>query len=153
MKYKTKYFLKKYKYIFSFIIISILVLISCSDTKDHRVLFGNLKNGENIYKYLLANGSCEIEVISYGGIITSIKVPDKNNNLIDVALGFETLDPYLKDHPYFGAIVGRYANRIDNGKFTINNMDYNLPINNNGTSLHGGIKGFDKVNCDVISYE
>ena len=153
MTCKTKYFLKMHKYIFSFIIISILVLISCTDTKDHRVLFGKLKNGENIYKYLLANGSCEIEVISYGGIITSIKVPDKNNNLIDVALGFETLDPYLKDHPYFGAIVGRYANRIDNGKFTINNMDYNLPINNNGTSLHGGLKGFDKVNWDVISYD
>lgn len=150
---KTKYFLKMHKYIFSFIIISILVLISCTDKKDHRVLFGKLKNGENIYKYLLANGSCEIEVISYGGIITSIKVPDKNNNLIDVALGFNTLDPYLKDHPYFGAIVGRYANRIDNGKFTINNMDYNLPINNNGTSLHGGIKGFDKVNWDVVSYD
>ena len=150
---KTKYFLKMHKYIFSLIILSILVLISCTDKKDHRVLFGKLKNGENIYKYLLANGSCEIEVISYGGIITSIKVPDKNNNLIDVALGFETLDPYLKDHPYFGAIVGRYANRIDNGKFTINNMDYNLPINNNGTSLHGGIKGFDKVNWDVVSYD
>ena len=150
---KTKYFLKMHKYIFSFIIISILVLISCTDKKDHRVLFGKLKNGENIYKYLLANGSCEIEVISYGGIITSIKVPDKNNNLIDVVLGFETLDPYLKDHPYFGAIVGRYANRIDNGKFTINNMDYNLPINNNGTTLHGGIKGFDKVNWDVVSYD
>ena len=142
-----------HKYIFSLIILSILVLISCTYTKDHRVLFGKLKNGENIYKYLLANGSCEIEVISYGGIITSIKVPDKNNNLIDVALGFNTLDPYLKDHPYFGAIVGRYANRIDNGQFTINNMDYNLPINNNGTSLHGGIKGFDKVNWDVVSYD
>ena len=150
---KTKYFLKMHKYIFSLIILSILVLISCTDKKDHRVLFGKLKNGENIYKYLLANESCEIEVISYGGIITSIKVPDKNNNLIDVALGFDTLDPYLKDHPYFGAIVGRYANRIDNGQFTINNMDYNLPINNNGTSLHGGIKGFDKVNWDVVSYD
>ena len=150
---KTKYFLKMHKYIFSLIILSILVLISCTDKKDHKVLFGKLKNGENIYKYLLANGSCEIEVISYGGIITSIKVPDKNNNLIDVALGFNTLDPYLKDHPYFGAIVGRYANRIDNGQFTINNMDYNLPINNNGTSLHGGIKGFDKVNWDVVSYD
>ena len=117
------------------------------------MLFGKLENGENIYKYLLTNGQCEVEIITYGGIITSIKVPDKNNNLIDVALGFETLDPYLKDHPYFGAIVGRYANRIDNGKFTINNMDYNLPINNNGTSLHGGIKGFDKVNWDVVSYD
>jgi len=150
---RFKFSLKSNKYLFSSLVITILVIISCSQNKDNKVLFGKLENGENIYKYLLANGSCEIEVISYGGIITSIKVPDKNNNLIDVALGFETLDPYLKDHPYFGAIVGRYANRIDNGKFTINNTDYNLAVNNNGTSLHGGLKGFDKVNWKVVSYD
>ena len=150
---RFKIFNKKNKYFFSSVIITILVIISCSHYKGNKVLFGKLENGKNIYKYLLTNGSCEVEVISYGGIITSIKVPDKSNNLIDVTLGFETLDPYLKDHPYFGAIVGRYANRIDNGKFTINNIDYNLPINNKGTSLHGGIKGFDKVNWDVVSYD
>jgi len=150
---RFKIFNKKNKYFFSSVIITILVIISCSHYKGNKVLFGKLENGKNIYKYLLTNGSCEVEVISYGGIITSIKVPDKSNNLIDVTLGFETLDPYLKDHPYFGAIVGRYANRIDNGMVTINNIDYNLPINNNGTSLHGGIKGFDKVNWDVVSYD
>ena len=76
-------------------------------------------------------------------------MPDKNNNLIDVALGFDNLEPYLNKHPYFGAIVGRYANRIDNGKFILNNVEYNPAVNNNEL-LHGGIKGFDKVNWEVV---
>ena len=152
MKNRFKFFLKTNKYLFSLIII-ILVIISCSHNKVDKVLFGKLENGENVYKYLLANDQCQIEVITYGAIITSIKVPDKNGNLIDVALGFNNLEPYLEGHPYFGAIVGRYANRIDNGKFTINNTDYNLAVNNNGTSLHGGLKGFDKVNWRVLSYD
>ena len=153
MKNRFNFFFKTNKYLFSLIIIIILVIISCSHNKVDKVLFGKLENGENVYKYLLANDQCQIEVITYGGIITSIKVPDKNGNLIDVALGFNNLEPYLEGHPYFGAIVGRYANRIDNGKFTINNKDYNLVVNNNGTSLHGGLKGFDKVNWRVLSYD
>lgn len=153
MKNRFNFFLKTNKYLFSLIIIIILVIISCSHNKVDKVLFGKLENGENVYKYLLANDQCQIEVITYGAIITSIKVPDKNGNLIDVALGFNNLEPYLEGHPYFGAIVGRYANRIDNGKFTINNTDYNLAVNNNGTSLHGGLKGFDKVNWRVLSYD
>ena len=153
MKNRFNFFFKTNKYLFSLIIIIILVIISCSQNKVDKVLFGKLENGENVYKYLLANDQCQIEVITYGGIITSIKVPDKNGNLIDVALGFNNLEPYLEGHPYFGAIVGRYANRIDNGKFTINNTDYNLVVNNNGTSLHGGLKGFDKVNWRVLSYD
>ena len=153
MKNRFNFFFKTNKYLFSLIIIIILVIISCSQNKVDKVLFGKLENGENVYKYLLANDQCQIEVITYGGIITSIKVPDKNGNLIDVALGFNNLEPYLEGHPYFGAIVGRYANRIDNGKFTIDNTDYNLAVNNNGTSLHGGLKGFDKVNWRVLSYD
>ncbi len=150
---RFKFLSKINKYLFSSLIITILVIISCSHNKGNKVLFGKLENGENIYKYLLTNGKCEVEIITYGGIITSIKVPDKNNNMLDVALGFDTLEPYLEGHPYFGAIVGRYANRIDNGKFTIDNTDYNLAVNNNGTSLHGGLKGFDKVNWNVLSYD
>ena len=153
MKNRFNFFFKTNKYLFSLIIIIILVIISCSHNKVDKVLFGKLENGDNVYKYLLANDQCQIEVITYGGIITSIKVPDKNGNLIDVALVFNNLEPYLEGHPYFGAIVGRYANRIDNGKFTINNTDYNLVVNNNGTSLHGGLKGFDKVNWRVLSYD
>ena len=117
------------------------------------MVFGKLDNGDNVFKYLLKNNNCEIEVITYGGIITSIKVPDMNNNLIDIALGFNNLDAYLEGHPYFGAIVGRFANRIDNGKFLINEEEYKLALNNNGTSLHGGIKGFDKVNWNVVNYD
>ena len=144
---------KGLKFFLSFLIIPILIINSCSNIKENTVVFGKLDNGDNVFKYLLKNNNCEIEVITYGGIITSIKVPDINNNLIDIALGFNNLDAYLEGHPYFGAIVGRFANRIDNGKFLINEEEYKLALNNNGTSLHGGIKGFDKVNWNVINYD
>jgi len=141
------------KYLISFTIITILILISCSNPYQSKVLIGKMNNGEEVYKFLLKNKDCEIEIISLGAIITSIKVPDKNGKLLDVALGFNSLEPYLNEHPYFGAIIGRYANRIDNGKFTVDDVEYNLALNNNGTSLHGGIKGFDKVNWKVVSYD
>ena len=144
---------KGLKFFLSFLIIPILIINSCSNIKENTVVFGKLKNGDNVFKYLLKNSNCEVEVITYGGIITSIKVPDMNNNLIDIVLGFNNLDAYLEGHPYFGAIVGRFANRIDNGKFLINEEEYKLALNNNGTSLHGGIKGFDKVNWNVINYD
>lgn len=144
---------KGLKFFLSFLIIPILIINSCSNIKENTVVFGKLKNGDNVFKYLLKNSNCEVEVITYGGIITSIKVPDMNNNLIDIALGFNNLDAYLEGHPYFGAIVGRFANRIDNGKFLINEEEYKLALNNNGTSLHGGIKGFDKVNWNVVNYD
>jgi|TARA_B100001093_G_scaffold455577_1_gene465861 aldose 1-epimerase len=144
---------KGLKFFLSFLIIPILIINSCSNIKENTVVFGKLDNGDNVFKYLLKNNNCEVEVITYGGIITSIKVPDINNNLIDIALGFNNLDAYLEGHPYFGAIVGRFANRIDNGKFLINEEEYKLAINNNGTSLHGGIKGFDKVNWNVVNYD
>ena len=141
------------KYLTSFTIIIILILISCSNPNQSKVLIGKMNNGEEVYKFLLKNKDCEVEIISLGAIVTSIKVPDKNGKLLDVALGFNSLEPYLNEHPYFGAIVGRYANRIDNGKFTIDGVEYNLALNNNGTSLHGGVKGFDKVNWKVVSYD
>ena len=141
------------KYLISFTIITILILISCSNPNQSKVLIGKMNNGEEVHKFLLKNKDCEVEIISLGAIITSIKVPDKNGKLLDVALGFNSLEPYLNEHPYFGAIVGRYANRIDNGKFMIDDVEYNLALNNNGASLHGGVTGFDKVNWKVISYD
>ena len=141
------------KYLISFTIIIILILISCSNPNQSKVLIGKMNSGEEVHKFLLKNNDCEVEIISLGAIVTSIKVPDKNGKLLDVALGFNSLEPYLDEHPYFGAIVGRYANRIDNGKFTIDDVEYNLSLNNDGTSLHGGIKGFDKVNWKVVSYD
>nr|GEU30434.1 aldose 1-epimerase [Tanacetum cinerariifolium] len=102
----------------------------------------------------LNNGSMKVLVSNYGCTITSLFVPDKHGKLDDVVLGFDTLDPYLNgEAPYFGCIVGRVANRIKDGKFTLNGTDYTLPINNGPNSLHGGIKGFDKVVWEVIEHK
>jgi len=87
----------------------------------------------------------EVQVITYGGIITSIRTPDRFGHLDDIVLGFDSPAGYLKDSPYFGAIVGRYANRIANGQFTLDGTTYRLAQNNGPNSLHGGVRGFDKV--------
>lgn len=91
----------------------------------------------------------EAKVISYGGIITSFKVPDKAGKLEDIVLGYDNLQGYLDASPYFGAIIGRYGNRIAKGKFTLDSVDYDLAVNNIGNHLHGGLTGFDKVNWKV----
>jgi len=87
----------------------------------------------------------EVEILTYGGIIKSIKVPDREGKIGEVTLGFNDLAGYLGEHPYFGAIIGRYGNRIAKGKFSIAGNNYSLATNNGPNALHGGIKGFDKV--------
>ncbi|MDU8886337.1 aldose epimerase family protein [Yeosuana sp. MJ-SS3] len=87
----------------------------------------------------------EVEVITYGGIITSLKVPDKVGQIEDVVLGYDTLQQYIQSNPFFGALIGRYGNRIAKGKFSLNSTEYTLAINNGNNHLHGGNKGFDKV--------
>ena len=107
--------------------------------------FGTTADGEAVEEYTLTNASgTEVRVITYGGIITSIRVPDRNGTLDNVALGFDTLEPYETQSPYFGAITGRYANRIAGGEFTLDGETYELATNNGPNSLHGGEKGFDK---------
>lgn len=86
-----------------------------------------------------------MKVTTYGGIITSFKLPDKNGILSDVVLGYDNLDGYVKNNPYFGATIGRYGNRIGNAKFTLDGNEYSLAHNDGPNSLHGGVKGFDKV--------
>lgn len=115
--------------------------------------FGELPTGEKVDKYKLSNSTISVEVINYGGIITNIKVPDDQGNLKDVVLGFDNIEGYINEHPYFGAIIGRYGNRIKNGKFNIDGNEYNLAINNGEHSLHGGIEGFDKVIWSVEELE
>lgn len=98
----------------------------------------------------LNNGTIQLKVSNLGCTITSLSVPDKNGKLGDVVLGFDTLEPYLKGAaPYFGCIVGRVANRIKDGKFTLDGVQYSLPINKPPNSLHGGHKGYDKVVWEV----
>jgi aldose 1-epimerase len=92
----------------------------------------------------------EVSIINFGGIIQSLKVPDKKGVMDDVVLGFDKPEDYLKEHPYFGAIIGRYANRINRGTFKLDNSEYKLNVNTLPVTLHGGIKGFDKVVWEVI---
>jgi aldose 1-epimerase len=111
------------------------------------------KKEEKIYTLTNANG-VEVRTIPYGAIITSIKVPDRNGRLDDVVLGFDTPDDYAKKtHPYFGAIVGRYGNRIAKAQFTLDGTAYQLAANNGPNSLHGGVKGFDKVVWQAEPFE
>ncbi|WP_417887869.1 aldose epimerase family protein [Zunongwangia sp.] len=109
-------------------------------------VYGKTKDGKEISEFTLVNDAgVEVKIITYGGRITSLKVPDKNGQLADVVLGFDNLKQYTSEHPYFGALIGRYGNRIANGQFSLDGEDYQLPQNDNGQSLHGGDKGFDKV--------
>jgi aldose 1-epimerase len=108
--------------------------------------FGKTAAGEAVDLFTLTNrNGVEARIMTYGGIIVSLKVPDRTARLEDVVLGFDNLDGYLAGHPYFGALVGRYANRIARGKFRLNGTEYTLAVNNNENHLHGGLKGFDKV--------
>jgi aldose 1-epimerase len=110
--------------------------------------FGNV-DGKEVFLYTLANEKGVIlKITNFGGIVTSIIVPDRKGKMEDIALGFDSLQPYLKGHPYFGAIVGRCGNRIANGRFMLDGVTYQLARNNGGNHLHGGIKGFDKVVWD-----
>jgi aldose 1-epimerase len=102
-------------------------------------------DGKAIEQFTLTNkNGVEVRAINYGGIITSIKTPDRTGVMGDIVLGFDSLDGYLGDHPFFGAIIGRYGNRIAKGRFTIDGQEYALATNNGPNHLHGGIKGFDK---------
>ena len=111
--------------------------------KEH---WGSLGTGEPIHLYTLRNANgIEARITNYGGCLVVLRTPDRNGKLEDIVLGFDNLDGYLAKNPYFGALVGRYANRIANGKFGLDGKEYTLARNNGENSLHGGLKGFDKV--------
>ena len=108
--------------------------------------FGKTAEGENVDIYTLTNrNGMQARITNYGGIVVSLTAPDRNGKYEDVVLGFNDLDSYLKGHPYFGALIGRYGNRIAKGRFTLDGVEYKLAVNNGENHLHGGIKGFDKV--------
>ena len=115
------------------------------------------KTNTKIKLFTLKNeNGLEIKITNYGGIITSWLIPDKNGNKTDIVLGFNSYekyreDKYLNNCPYFGAIIGRFANRIAKGKFTLKNTEYNLAINNGENHLHGGTEGFDKKVWDATT--
>ena len=106
-------------------------------------------DGQKVYSYTLTNGNgLKAEIINYGGTITKLYVPDRQGNLGDIVLGYDRLEDYISNGGYFGALIGRYGNRIDKGKFTLNGVKYKLAQNDGENHLHGGTKGFDKVVWD-----
>lgn len=114
-------------------------------SKVTRMEFGKLPDGRVVDVFTLTNSKgMEVKALTYGGIIMSIKVPDRNGNFGDVVLGYDNMDGYARNPSYFGAIIGRYANRIAKGQFTIDGMAYTVATNNRPNHLHGGVKGFDK---------
>jgi len=123
----------------------------CSRTaEDHMkqepVVFGKTPDGQTVMLYTLRNAAgMEATITNYGGIIVTLRVPDRNGKLDDVVLGYDSLAHYLKSTPYFGALIGRYGNRIDKGRFMLEGKTYQVTVNDGANCLHGGLKGFDKV--------
>jgi aldose 1-epimerase len=145
---------KQSKAVFSAITLALLtVLLWRLDTTTAMVrpeikkqAFGMTESREAVELYTLTNANgMEARIMTYGGAVVSLKVPDRNGKLGDVVLGYETLDGYLKNSPYFGAIIGRYGNRIGKARFSLDGKEYTLGKNNGENTLHGGLKGFDKV--------
>jgi aldose 1-epimerase len=139
---------------FLVIILPILSILFCTPETTTAMVrpeikkqaFGMTDRQEAVDLYTLTNNSgMEARVMTYGATVVSLKAPDRLGKLSDVVLGYESLDGYLKNSPYFGAIVGRYGNRIGKGSFSLTGKQYTLPKNNGENTLHGGIKGFDKV--------
>ena len=137
-------------FIVSIFIIGIVIMPGCQK-KEHAMevtqeKFGATSDGQEVTLYTMKNeNGMVVKITNYGGIVTELWVPDKGGVLGDVVLGFNNLTDYMGDHPYFGCIVGRYANRIAGGKFKLDGKEYTLAKNNGNNHLHGGMKGFDKV--------
>ena len=136
-------------------LISTLWLALCAMTAEgktevSREPFGKMPDGTPVEIFTLTSGNVEARIMTYGAILVSLKAPDRKGRLANIVLGYDTLAPYIannqSDKPaYFGAIIGRYANRIANGKFTLEGKQYSVPINNGKNSLHGGPNGFYNV--------
>jgi len=119
-----------------------------------KATFGKTADGKPVDLYTLTNSNgLEVRAMTYGGIIVSMRVPDRKGKLADVVLGHDDFDGYLVNPPYFGAIVGRYANRIANGTFTLDGVKYTLPKNDGQNTLHGGLIGFNKVIWDAKEFK
>ncbi len=139
-------------------IVILLLLISACDSKNEKEVkmnivkeyYGKTTDGEPVDIYTLTNNNgMTVRITNYGGIVQTLTAPDKNGKYEDVVLGYDSLKSYIEATPYFGAIVGRYGNRIANGKFTLDGVEYTLAQNDGKNHLHGGIKGFDKVVWDA----
>ena len=136
-----------------------LTIVSCQSNKKvesmiEKTLFGKLADGKEVYAYTLKNSSgMEAKIINYGAAVVSLTAPDKNGKYADIVLGYDNIEGYVNDKAFFGAIVGRYGNRIAKGKFTLDGKEYKLATNDGENHLHGGVIGFNKVVWDAEPIE
>lgn len=126
---------------------SLIILTTMSQAKTNitKQPFGHTADGTAVDLYTLADAKVELRITNYGGIIVSLRAPDRNGKSDDIVLGYDSLDKYIAKTAYFGAIIGRYANRIAHGSFQLDGKTYSIPKNDGDNTLHGGIIGFDKV--------
>lgn len=125
-------------------------------TRSSRVeqsAFGRLPDGRDVERYVVREGGLELEVLSYGAIIRALRTPDRHGTMDDVVLGFDTLADYVVYSPYFGALVGRCANRIAFGRFTLDGVQHQLSTNDGLHHLHGGVRGFDRMMWSAAAFE
>jgi aldose 1-epimerase len=126
---------------------SLIILTTMLQAKTNitKQAFGHTVDGTAVDLYTLADDKVELRITNYGGIIVSLRAPDRNGKFDDIVLGYDSLDKYIAKTAYFGAIIGRYANRIAHGSFQLDGKTYSIPKNDGDNTLHGGIVGFDKV--------
>ena len=131
-----------------FAVFAALMMLTATMTAKTRVdkqAFGHTPEGTAVDLYSLADGKVEVRIMTYGGIIVSVRTPDRNGKLDDVVLGCDSVEKYVAQTAHFGGIIGRYANRIAHGTFQLDGKTYSIPKNDGDNALHGGIRGFDKV--------
>ena len=131
-----------------FAIVAVLIMLTATVTANTRVYkqaFGHAPDGTPVDLYSLADGKIEARIMTYGGIVVSLRTPDRNGKLDDVVLGCDSVEEYVVQTAHFGGIIGRYANRIAHGTFQLDGHTYSIPKNDGDNALHGGIRGFDKV--------
>jgi aldose 1-epimerase len=122
---------------------------AASGGKPVKELFGTLADGTKVYRWSLENGGTRLKVLSYGGIVQSLEIPDRHGRYANVSLGYDNLAAYVAGTTYFGATIGRYGNRIAKGRFTLDGRTYQLSVNDGVNSLHGGAQGFNTKVWDV----
>jgi len=138
---------RSFKFVFLFLLILSPLAVAVAQPSITKAPFGKTADGPSVEIYTLRNRhGMEARITNYGGIVVSLTAPDRDRKFADVVLGYSSLDDYMNPpFPYFGAIIGRYGNRIAKGRFTLNGVEYKLAVNNGENHLHGGVRGFDKV--------
>jgi aldose 1-epimerase len=150
--YQKSHFMKNIAQFLFLMLVGILITNACKPGTDKRssgiesTVFGKLPDGQDVQLFTLHNAAgMEVKITNYGGAIVSWTAPDRDGNWENITLGCDSLSGYLNGTPFFGALIGRYGNRIAKGAFSLEGQDYVLAKNNIGNALHGGVKGFDKV--------